>query len=406
MDRDVQYSGEAAELSDAIGQLHALQGAALAAMFDVVRAYDEERAYLTDGAGSMSTWLAYALGVTFSTAAAYVRVAKALPGLPLTASAFREGRLCFEQVRALVPVATAANEADLLSRAAGLTATQIERMVRLMQAVSTAEAEQANDRRSLRMWWAPGELSLRMSGRLPAAEGTVVMTAIERLALEPGLPADEGGIDKPGIDEDSYRMRCADALVQLASAGLAGLAGDADADRACIVVHADAESLVAGEGGTAALECGLPLASETVRRLACDARVQVVVHGGDGRPVGIGRQSRVVPAALLRLLRHRDGGCRFPGCGRTRWLHAHHIRHWGDGGRTDLDNLVLLCGSHHRYVHEARWRIEGDPNVELHFSNRFGGDRRVAPPVLRREVAERIDATRLVPIWVPTPARC
>ncbi|MGH2688585.1 MAG: DUF222 domain-containing protein, partial [Actinomycetota bacterium] len=167
----MQYSGEAAELSDAIGQLHALQGAALAAMFDVVRVYDEESAYLSDGAGSMSNWLAFALGVTFSTAAVYVRVAKALPGLPLTASAFREGRLCFEQVRALVPVATAENEADLLSRAEGLTATQIERMVRCMRSVSTAEADEANDRRRLRMWWPPGELGMRLSGRLPAAEG-------------------------------------------------------------------------------------------------------------------------------------------------------------------------------------------------------------------------------------------
>ena len=394
----MQYSGEAAELADAIGQLHALQGAALAAMFDVVRAYDEEHAYLTDGASSMSTWLAYALGVTFSTATAYARVARALPGLPLISSAFREGRLCFEQVRALLPVATAANEADLLSRAEGLTATQIDRVVRLMLSVSNAEAEKADSRRSLRMWWRPDEPGMRLSGRLPAAEGAVVATAIERLALDPGLPG-----DRPGIDDESYRARCADALVQLASASLAE---ESDADRACIVVHAEAESLKSGDGGKAALERGLPLASETVRRLACDAKIQLAVHGSDGRPVGIGRQSRVVPTPLLRLLRHRDGGCRFPGCGSTRWLHAHHIRHWGDGGRTDLDNLVLLCGRHHRFVHEARWRIEGDPNVELHFSNRFGGARRVAPPVLRREVAERIDVTRLIPLWVPTPARC
>jgi hypothetical protein len=43
--------------------------------------------------------------------------------------------------------------------------------------------------------------------------------------------------------------------------------------------------------------------------------------------------------------------------------------------------------------------------VELHFSNRFGGGP-VAPPVLRREVPERIDVTQLIPLWVPTPARC
>lgn len=74
------------------------------------------------------------------------------------------------------------------------------------------------------------------------------------------------------------------------------------------------------------------------------------------------------------LLRLRDRTCRFPGCAATRHLHAHHVEHWVDGGPTDLDNLVLLCGAHHRFVHchdwlveaAARWRLDraaarGDP---------------------------------------------
>jgi hypothetical protein len=41
-----------------------------------------------------------------------------------------------------------------------------------------------------------------------------------------------------------------------------------------------------------------------------------------------------------------------------RWLHAHHILHWADGGPTDADNLMLLCGYHHRLVHERGWSVE------------------------------------------------
>nr|NKE03860.1 HNH endonuclease [Mycobacterium tuberculosis]NKE40849.1 HNH endonuclease [Mycobacterium tuberculosis] len=41
------------------------------------------------------------------------------------------------------------------------------------------------------------------------------------------------------------------------------------------------------------------------------------------------------------------------GCGATRGLHAHHIRHWQDGGATELANLVLVCPYHHRAHHRG-----------------------------------------------------
>jgi hypothetical protein len=74
----------------------------------------------------------------------------------------------------------------------------------------------------------------------------------------------------------------------------------------------------------------------------------------DGGPLRIGRRGRTVSGPLLRVLRHRDGAaCRFPGCQRKRWLHAHHLVHWADGGGTNLDTLVLLCHAHHRLIHEG-----------------------------------------------------
>src|SRR5690606_7584223 len=63
------------------------------------------------------------------------------------------------------------------------------------------------------------------------------------------------------------------------------------------------------------------------------------------------------PPPLRRALEVRDRGCRFPGCG-LRFTDAHHVVHWADGGETSLDNCVLLCGFHHRLVHEGGWRIQ------------------------------------------------
>ena len=79
-----------------------------------------------------------------------------------------------------------------------------------------------------------------------------------------------------------------------------------------------------------------------------------------GNPQSVGRKTRTVPTAIKRALWARDRGCRFPGCGHTRFVDAHHIRHWSAGGETALGNLLLLCTRHHRLVHEGGFRIEKD----------------------------------------------
>ncbi len=104
-------------------------------------------------------------------------------------------------------------------------------------------------------------------------------------------------------------------------------------------------------------DTGPAVAVESARRLACDCRLEHVVDGPDGEPVGIGRARRNVPAWLVRQLRRRSPCCEFPGCTRTRLLHAHHERHWVDGGPTDYRNLILACKLHHWLVHEGGWRL-------------------------------------------------
>jgi hypothetical protein len=110
------------------------------------------------------------------------------------------------------------------------------------------------------------------------------------------------------------------------------------------------------------------VSAETSRRMACDASVVHWHEGKDGEPLNIGRKSRTIPPAIRRALGRRDGGCRFPGCSCSRFVDAHHIQHWADGGETRMDNLVLLCRKHHRLVHEGGFGVSARVNGDIRFT--------------------------------------
>lgn len=130
-----------------------------------------------------------------------------------------------------------------------------------------------------------------------------------------------------------------------------------------MVLHVDTAALACTAttaedraGDVCSLHDGPAVPSETARRLACDGEIEVAAARSDGS-LDLGRSRRVVSAALRTSLERRDGGCRFPGCDRRHGLHAHHVEHWAHGGRTDRDNLDLLCRHHHRLVHEEGFTI-------------------------------------------------
>jgi predicted restriction endonuclease len=90
-----------------------------------------------------------------------------------------------------------------------------------------------------------------------------------------------------------------------------------------------------------------------VKRLACDASLVIVTEDERGTPLNVGRKQRVVSTPLRRAVLARDRHCTFPGCHRTRFVEAHHVHHWVEGGETSVDNLLLLCSYHHRLLPEG-----------------------------------------------------
>lgn len=120
------------------------------------------------------------------------------------------------------------------------------------------------------------------------------------------------------------------------------------------------------------------ISTATARELSCDATIQRVIHTPAGKPLDIGRKTRVIPEHIRTALVIRDGGCIYPYCDNPPgWAHAHHVEHWVNGGRTSLDNLALLCSKHHHQVHADRTPIEfdsdGKPRVLL--EHRYGNQR-------------------------------
>ena len=119
-----------------------------------------------------------------------------------------------------------------------------------------------------------------------------------------------------------------------------------------MLFNVDQKTLEGEKGGRAELDGEATVSLETARRLSCDSAVVRIVRGAKSEILDVGRKTRVIPPAIRRALWARDGGCRFPGCG-SRHAEGHHIVHWALGGKTSLDNLVLLCRTHHTAVHEG-----------------------------------------------------
>jgi hypothetical protein len=345
----------------------------LSALVDIER----DQSWEGDGARDLPHWIQMRYGVSNWEARRWLRAAHALEELPRLSDALERGRLCLDKVFKLCRFVTPETETDLIRWASRVSMATVRRR---------ADAEVKRDRedlvdversRFLEMWYSDEGRRFRMEAELPAAEGAIVERAIERLMRDvPTMPDED--------DEVYASTRRADALVAMASSALG-----AEGDRAMVVVHAPLAALSAdGPGGE--IENGPPIAAETVQRLLCTSRFQTVVEDGSGNVVALGERSRLAPAWMQRQVRYRDRECRFPGCGARRFTEAHHTTFWRDGGGTTFENLLLLCGFHHRLVHEHGWSIERAADGEVRWRRPDGTHLRDGPPT--RAPTERMIA--------------
>lgn len=197
-----------------------------------------------------------------------------------------------------------------------------------------------------------------------------VAGAALRAAIQRWSGPDSGADGEP--DARQPRQRRADALSTLVETAMA-VERPRRGERPRVVVVCTPEQMSGarveadrGFVGMARTEDGEAVPPWALRRLACDAVLQRVVQAPSEGPVDVGRTQRLATLTQRRALAVRDGGCVVHGCGASADVcDAHHVRHWADGGSTDLPNLVLVCPGHHTAVHAGTWAVTIDEHQQV-----------------------------------------
>ena len=370
-------------LADNITELVAHLDAGTFRLLKLICEFDKDEGWEGPGIRSCAHWLNWKCGMSMGSARERVRVARALPELPGISAAFCKGKVSYSKVRAMTRVATAKNEAALLQVALHGTASHVETQVRLYRKTKRIEAlEEENLRHGHRelSWYIDDDGYWVFKGRVTPEQGMLLQKALEAAGdqlfkEQQNVSGDVVGEIDRNIPLDStapepVSQKRADELARVVEGFLASADHDqSGGDKYMVNIHTDIETLKQdGTGAEAELEDHSHVAAETSRRLSCDCSIVHWHENAQGDPLNIGRKSRSIPPAIRRALQRRDSGCRFPGCTCKRFVDAHHIKHWADGGETSMDNLVLLCRNHHRLVHESGYGVHTNPGGAIHFT--------------------------------------
>jgi hypothetical protein len=329
--------------------------AATCHLLDLIREFDERQYWAEQGFHSCAHWLNFHCGIGKNAAREKIRVAHALGDRPRIHAALAEGRVSYSKVRAITRIADASNEDYLLNLCEHGTAHHVERVVaQYRRARKFADRDLAIDQYERRevTYYYDTDGSIVVKAKLPPDRGEVVLKALDKAINVSG--------------EAPVAQRRADALSDVAETYLSNSNyNGATADRFQVVVHTR-------PGSDTEIECGPNVSAVTSERIACDCSRVDIEECEHGEPLSIGRKSRVIPPAIYRVLKARDGGCRFPGCTHERFVDGHHIQHWSKGGETSLENLVLLCRHHHVLVHEGGFDCRRSDSGEIYFLDQRG----------------------------------
>ena len=344
---------------------------------------------------SVAGWLRDQQRLPIGVASGQVRAALQLAELPLIRAALQDGLILpahADVIRRLIGKVDAgqltAAQPALLDLAFTYDPHQLRQAIRVWLAEHCPDLFDADEDRAAENGWlqidALGDGRHKIHGHLPTSQTETLLTALAGLTPRRG-----------DDDRRTLRQRRADALIDLADQALrSGQLPETGGlpSQVSVVITTDhlagtgtgmgkgtgmgmgkgtgmATAIGTGLGPATGIGTGMPsppwqrcgraahtgpLASWFTDMVTCDADL-TPVYLSQGQVIALGRTTRVVNRAQRRALNARDQGCTARGCTHpTGACDAHHLTAWQDGGRTDLDNLVLLCRHHHRQWHRGR----------------------------------------------------
>ncbi len=288
----------------------------------LLREVEESRLWHWLGMVSLAAYVEARFGIGVHAATERLRVARALEELPLVESALARGELAFGHVRELTRVVTPETEAEWLDRTSGHTAHQVQRAVS-----GRVRGDRPDDPRR------PETTKERVWFEVTPAQAALLRQARAALEEERGERLDDGAV---------LESLCRTSLER---ADAVDPSGTRPAYQVAITRCPDCERSTQNGSGVER-----DLTAAEAERARCDAEVLVA---------GARVTATVTPACRRRVFARDHYRCVVPGCRSARNLDLHHVKFQSHGGRHELENICLVCSSHHRACHDRRLTISG-----------------------------------------------
>jgi hypothetical protein len=325
--------------------------------------YDRSGDWSIDGFLSAASAIATTCRMDHGVARHYVELARTLSRLQEVAAAYAAGDLSLRHVRVFADAyskkraeALAAAEPPLVDAALEQTPKQLAATVRYATDAidgdggAESDADEFDDRRLYLSKTFRGRGDMR--GNCDPVSFDIIEAALQA----------EMGRDRQAADERTTRARRMDALTNLCRHALdRGELGESHGVQPHVsaVVHLDENGGIVDQA-RAEFSRGGHLSANLLELLLCDCTLSRIIVAGESEILDVGRATPITTPAQWKALVVRDRHCQAPGCNRPPAdCQSHHVQHWTRGGRTDLNNLQLLCWYHHRrqHIHDAQARV-------------------------------------------------
>ncbi|MGY0537087.1 DUF222 domain-containing protein [Nocardioides sp. YJ-D4] len=342
------------------------------------------------GAKDASGWMRTDLLVDKGVACSQIKLAAAVTKYDLVADGLAEGVVSQDKARVITqaldqieadPAASAEDlvlaEKLLVDYAARLTANELKIVGRRILAeidperFEAAEAkalqreEEHAQRRTFFQSRDNGDGTIDIHARVSRAIGMRLRTLLDSLAQPRKLSAEDKGRKAP------YDRLLGQAFARVIETYDVDQLPRHGGHGTTVFITMSLEDL-RNDLGTAALGFdGEQITAAEARRMACNADLVPVVLGTDSEILDFGRTARLAYPVQHKALRLRDKCCQAEDCDApAAWTEAHHLKPWSEGGLTNLANMVLLCASDHRRIHDPDYVYERLPDGRIRFTRR------------------------------------
>ena len=313
---------------------------------EIVREADDEGDWQAAGCSSSAQWLAQISSSDYRTAARITRTSSALRSLPALDHALSTGALTLDQVAAAAEFATPESDAELARVAVGKPPSEIALAARTIVPPKVEDDQELYERRC-----AEHDLDARAArARLQRPPAARAGRRLRAGHLEHRQAPARRSTSRPARSSSGSSRPPTRSSPSPATAARRAAACRRSPTTLIVHLSDDAPPLLEGAGPTQPRDRRATRLRRTPPHHQAAAAATSCTHASDAAP----------PTPSSARCTSAQPHCQYPGCTAARELEAHHLIPVEHGGKTELDNLILLCPRHHKLLHDHHIHTSGN----------------------------------------------